>query len=145
MLNLDQIKKDYQEALAHYKKRIVVCAGTGCIANGSLKIYSALKDSLAMHSLDVSIELKAHDEHDHDVLISGSGCQGFCQVGPLVTVEPDGILYAHVEPEDADEIVGQTIVQGKLIDRLLYVNPADGRHCKGARHSLLHPAKAHRA
>lgn len=132
MLNLDQIKKDYQEALAHYKKRIVVCAGTGCIANGSLQIYSALKDSLAMHSLDVSIELKAHDDHDHDVLISGSGCQGFCQVGPLVTVEPDGILYAHVKPEDADEIVGQTIVQGKLIDRLLYVNPADGRHCKGA-------------
>ncbi|HOH47763.1 MAG TPA: NADH-ubiquinone oxidoreductase-F iron-sulfur binding region domain-containing protein [Candidatus Syntrophosphaera sp.] len=132
MLNLDQIKKDYQEALAHYKKRIVVCAGTGCIANGSLKIYSALKNSLAMHSLDVSIELKAHDDHDHDVLISGSGCQGFCQVGPLVTVEPDGILYAHVKPEDADEIVGQTIVQGKLIDRLLYVNPADGRHCKGA-------------
>ena len=131
MLNLDQIKKDYQEALAHYKKRIVVCAGTGCIANGSLQIYSALKDSLAMQSLDVSIELKAHDEHDHDVLISGSGCQGFCQVGPLVTVEPDGILYAHVKPEDADEIVGQTIVQGKLIDRLLYVNPADGRHCKG--------------
>jgi len=132
MLNLDQIKKDYQEALAHYKKRIVVCAGTGCIANGSLQIYSALKDSLAMQSLDVSIELKAHDDHDHDVLISGSGCQGFCQVGPLVTVEPDGILYAHVKPEDADEIVGQTIVQGKLIDRLLYVNPADGRHCKGA-------------
>ena len=131
MLNLDQIKKDYQEALAHYKKRIVVCAGTGCIANGSLQIYSALKDSLAMQSLDVSIELKAHDDHDHDVLISGSGCQGFCQVGPLVTVEPDGILYAHVKPEDADEIVGQTIVQGKLIDRLLYVNPADGRHCKG--------------
>ncbi|HQC47393.1 MAG TPA: (2Fe-2S) ferredoxin domain-containing protein, partial [Candidatus Syntrophosphaera sp.] len=80
MLNLDQIKKDYQEALAHYKKRIVVCAGTGCIANGSLQIYSALKDSLAMQSLDVSIELKAHDDHDHDVLISGSGCQGFCQV-----------------------------------------------------------------
>lgn len=132
MLNLDQIKKDYQEALAHYKKRIVVCAGTGCIANGSLQIYSALKDSLAMQSLDVSIELKAHDDHDHDVLISGSGCQGFCQVGPLVTVEPDGILYAHVKPEDADEIVEQTIVQGKLIDRLLYVNPADGRHCKGA-------------
>jgi len=132
MLNLDQIKKDYQEALTHYKKRIVVCAGTGCIANGSEKVYKALKNSLDMHSLDVSIELKAHDEHNHDVLISGSGCQGFCQVGPLVTIEPDGILYAHVKPEDAEEIVTQTIVQGKLVDRLLYVNPADGKHCKGA-------------
>lgn len=131
MLNLEQIKRDYQDARNHFKKRIVVCAGTGCIANGSLKVYNALKSSLAMHSLDVSIELKAHEDHNHDVLISGSGCQGFCQVGPLVTIEPDGILYAHVKPEDAEEIVDQTIVQGKLIDRLLYINPADGRHCRG--------------
>lgn len=131
MLNLDQILADYQEALHHYKKRIIVCAGTGCIANGSLKVYNALKSSLAMHSLDVSIELKAHETHNHDVLISGSGCQGFCQVGPLVTINPDGILYAHVKPEDAEAIVDSTIVKGEIIDRLLYVNPVDNTHCKG--------------
>ena len=94
MLNLDQIKKDYQEALTHYKKRIVVCAGTGCIANGSEKVYNALKNSLAMHSLDVSIELKAHDEHNHDVLISGSGCQGFCHIARVTYTTIGNYRYA---------------------------------------------------
>lgn len=131
MLDLDKIRTDYQEAASHCKKRIVVCAGTGCIANGALKVFEALKNALVMHSLDVSLELKSHEDQDHDVLISGSGCQGFCQVGPLVTIEPDGILYTHVKPSDAEEIVSRSIIAGELVQRLLYVDIAQDRACRG--------------
>lgn len=119
MLNLEQIKKEYLEAASHFKKRIVVCAGTGCIANGSMKVFDSLKNAAAMHSLDVCVEFKPCDSNDHDILLSGSGCQGFCQVGPLVTIEPDGILYTHVKPADAEEIIEKTVMNGEMIERPL--------------------------
>jgi len=132
MHSLEQIKKEYLDAAAHFKKRVVVCAGTGCIANGSMKVFESLKNAAAMHSLDVCVEFKPCDDHDHDVLLSGSGCQGFCQVGPLVTIEPDGVLYVHVKPEDAEEIIEKTVMSGEMIERLLYLDQNTGKHCHGA-------------
>ncbi|HPS40269.1 MAG TPA: NADH-ubiquinone oxidoreductase-F iron-sulfur binding region domain-containing protein [Candidatus Cloacimonadota bacterium] len=131
MPSLEQIRASYLAARENCGRRIIVCAGTGCIAGGSLKLFAALKNSLAMHGVDVVLELKAEDQEQHDVLISGSGCQGFCQLGPLVTIQPDGVLYAHVKESDATEIVTETIMKGRIIDRLLYVNPVDGKHCHG--------------
>lgn len=135
MPNLEQIRDAYNAAREKCKKRIVVCAGTGCIANGSLQVFEALKNSIALKGLDIVVSLKT--EHDaepveHDVYMIGSGCQGFCQVGPLVTVEPNGILYGHVKPEDALEIVDRTILKDEIIDRLLYHDPASGTTYKGA-------------
>ena len=121
MCNLDRIAENYKNGRAGLKRRVIVCAGTGCIANGSLKVFAALKRIASERGLDVAIELKG--EEKHDVLLSKSGCQGFCQVGPLVTIEPEGILYTHVKPEDAEEIVHSTLLNGKTVDRLLYRNP----------------------
>lgn len=132
MLSLEKIKKEYQDAAVHFKKRIIVCAGTGCIANGSMKVFDALKNVAAMHSLDISLELKACEDKEHSVLLTGSGCQGFCQVGPLVTIEPEGVLYTHVKPEDAEDIISQTIINGELIERLLYLDQNKNQHCHGA-------------
>ncbi len=129
MCNLDRIAENYKNGRAGLKRRVIVCAGTGCIANGSLKVFAALKRIASERGLDVAIELKG--EEAHDVLLSKSGCQGFCQVGPLVTIEPEGILYTHVKPEDAEEIVHSTLLNGKTVDRLLYRNPQDGCHCHG--------------
>lgn len=131
MFNLEQIRAQYNASRALCQKRIVVCAGTGCIANGAMKVYEMLKNTAAMKGLDVCIELKHEDHKHHDIYLSGSGCQGFCQVGPLVTIEPDGILYTHVKPEDAEDIITKTILNHEVIERLLYHQPADGKACMG--------------
>ncbi len=130
MYDLNKIKENYKQALATYSKRIIVCAGTGCIANGALKVHAALQEEIANRNLHVDLVLKM-EEHKDDFLLSQSGCQGFCQVGPLVRIEPDGVFYVHVKPADAAEIIAETIVNNVVIDRLLYANPSDGMLCKG--------------
>ena len=126
--NLKKRAADYTAARGRVSRRIVVCAGTGCIANGSLKVYEALKKIAEEKKLDVTVKLDPCDHGKKDVLLTHSGCQGFCQVGPLVTIDPDGILYTHVKPEDVTEIVEQTLLGGTIIDRLLYTDPSNGQH-----------------
>ncbi len=129
MPKLEQIRDAYNIARDLCDTRIIVCAGTGCIANGALKVFEALKNAIALSGLEVTVSLKSEDpkEHKHhDVYMIGSGCQGFCQVGPLVTIEPAGILYGHVKPEDAEEIVAKSILNNEVIERLLYHDPVTG-------------------
>lgn len=129
--DLRKIKDRYIAARSALDRRIVVCAGTGCIANGSLEVMEKLKEIQERKNLPVLLELKPEEERDGGTLLSGSGCQGFCQVGPLVTIEPDGIMYAHVKPEDAEEIVEETLLNNRVVERLLYRNPADGTVYRG--------------
>lgn len=132
MPKLEEIRDNYNAARALCKKRIVVCAGTGCIANGSMKVFDALKNAIALSGLEVTVSLKGDENHKHhDVYMVGSGCQGFCQVGPLVTIEPNGIMYGHVKPEDAEEIVAISIVKDDVVERLLYHDPVTGTAYKG--------------
>jgi NADH-quinone oxidoreductase subunit F len=121
----------YLEARGLVAKRIVVCAGTGCIANGSLGVYEKLGQAIKAAGIDVGLKLDSGDRHTHDILLTHSGCQGFCQVGPLVTIEPDGILYAKVRESDVGEIVETTLKGGKTVERLLYVDPATGERKRG--------------
>jgi NADH-quinone oxidoreductase subunit F len=129
--DLETVGASWDAARAKVARRIVVCAGTGCIANGSLKVHDGLKKTAEAAGLKVSVELDIHDCSPKDLLVTTSGCQGFCQVGPLVTIEPDGICYTHVKIEDVSEIVEQTLKAGKVIDRLLYKDPVSGTHKKG--------------
>jgi len=127
---LESIGVQYKENTKDVQKRIVVCAGTGCIANGSLEVIDAFKKEIELKGLNVM--LSAHDDKDKNdpVHLNGSGCQGFCAKGPLVNIYPDNILYVKVVPEDVAEIVDKTIINGEVIDRLLYVNPTNGKHFK---------------
>src|SRR5664280_1004206 len=111
-------------------RRVVVCAGTGCMANGSMKVYEQFKSEMAKSGLDVILELRAEAEDD-EVRLSKSGCQGFCQMGPLVSVEPEGILYNKVRQEDVAEIVQQTLVGNQVVERLLYKDPTTRKSCRG--------------
>ena len=129
-VDLDKIKVKYINSRKDVDRRIIVCAGTGCLANGSEKIYDRLVEIQSERGIVVDVMLKP-EEVSPSVLVSGSGCQGFCQVGPLVTIEPDGIMYAHVKPEDVEEIVDRTIIGKEIIERLLYTDPATGNKCKG--------------
>lgn len=111
-------------------RRVILCAGTGCMANGAMKVFEQFKREMAGSGLNVILELCAEGD-DHDVRLSKSGCQGFCQMGPLVSVVPDGILYTKVRREDVSEIVQQTLIAGQTVDRLLYKDPATRKACRG--------------
>lgn len=131
-VDLQRIAADYQDDTARLARRVVICAGTGCVAGGALKVYDQFRTRIAAAGLTVTVDLKSEDGQPHQGLyISKSGCQGFCQMGPLVTIEPDGILYTRVKPEDVEEIVQTTLRNGALVERLLYVSPASGERCRG--------------
>ena len=101
-----------KRALSYQKRQILLCAGTGCIAGGSLKLYDYFKEEFARRGLDVYVGLTQENEVEDvtepkgdGVYLKKSGCHGFCEMGPLVQIEPEGILYTHVQLEDCDEIV----------------------------------------
>ncbi len=100
------------------RKAIAVCAGTGCKAFGSYKLLDAFKKELKKRKLDRKVELRA------------TGCHGFCERGPLVLFFPEGMLYQRVQVKDVEEIVKQTVVKEKVIDRLLYQDPTTGKKHK---------------
>jgi len=111
-------------------RRVILCAGTGCMANGAMKVFERFRKEIDRVGLNVVLELRP-EAGDRDIRLSKSGCQGFCQMGPLVTVIPDGILYTKVLAEDVTEIVEHTLVSGEVVDRLLYKDPATRKHCRG--------------
>ena len=111
-------------------RRVIICAGTGCMANGAMKVFERFKTEMAGSGLSVILELRP-EAGDGEVRLSKSGCQGFCQMGPLVSVLPDGILYTKVKAEDVPEIVTRTLMAGEAVDRLLYRDPATRKACRG--------------
>lgn len=119
-ITLEERKKIFDDCMSQYKARIIICAGTGCVANGSLNVYKKFLDYIESKGLSIAVTL--HKEKA-DYIISQSGCQGFCQMGPLVTLYPQGIMYTKVQPEDVEEIVNETLLKGNLIDRLVYHSP----------------------
>lgn len=131
-IHLKQIQAQYNQAADHIRKRIIICAGTGCIANGSLLVYAAFEEALKQSGLRLfaDLELNLHDDND-TYQLTGSGCQGFCAQGPLVNILPDEIMYTKVKPENVLQILEETILNNRIIDDLLYINPADGKKSRG--------------
>ncbi len=118
--DLINARKVYGESLNKQTHKILVCAGTGCIAGGSLKIYDKLQALLQEKNIPVTVELQAHVDHGDSVGVKKSGCHGFCEMGPLVRIEPEGWLYTKVKLEDCEDIIEKTIVNGEHIERLAY-------------------------
>jgi NADH-quinone oxidoreductase subunit F len=90
---------------------ISVCGGTACRASGAEAVVEAFLDEIERLELQVQVEMKE------------TGCHGFCEKGPLVVIEPKKIFYQQVKPEDIPEIITETVLGGKVIERLLYVDP----------------------
>lgn len=101
------------------KKKILVCGGTGCVAGGSLNIFDRLRSLLEARGISADVEL-ADEPHEGSVGMKKSGCHGFCEMGPLVRIEPQGWLYTKVKIDDCEEIVEKTILGGEMIERLVY-------------------------
>ena len=92
-----------------------VCQGTGCVSSRSPQIQAALEKEIVQSGISDRAGVKL------------TGCHGFCQRGPIVIVEPEGIFYSEVKPEDAVEIVRSHLVDGKPVERLFYIDPISGK------------------
>ncbi len=116
--DLNRLKDEYSKLFSSLKMRILICGGTGCVANGSMKLYQRFEELLREKEIFVDLEL-VKEEHD-GVGLSSTGCHGLCEMGPLVRIEPEGILYVRVQEEDVEEIVNKTILNGHIVERLLF-------------------------
>ena len=114
-----KLRKAYSAAIKLQTKKILVCAGTGCVAGGSLDIYNELLRLIESKGIKCSVKLEK-DPHSESIGLKKSGCHGFCEMGPLVRIEPEGILYTKVKITDCEDIVNSTIINSKVIDRLVY-------------------------
>jgi NADH-quinone oxidoreductase subunit F len=117
----DMIKASniYENSLKNQKKKILICAGTGCVAGGALDIYDELIRLMKEKKINCEVSLEK-EPHDEAVGIKKSGCHGFCEMGPLVRIEPWGYLYIKVKSEDCKEIIEKTILNNECVERLAY-------------------------
>jgi NADH:ubiquinone oxidoreductase subunit F (NADH-binding)/(2Fe-2S) ferredoxin/NAD-dependent dihydropyrimidine dehydrogenase PreA subunit len=96
-----------------YRAHLLVCAGTGCVSCGSFKIKAALEDEIKKRQLQDEIQVVA------------TGCNGFCERGPIVLVQPDGIFYQLLSVEDVPHLVEEHLLKGRPVKKLMYVPPAE--------------------
>jgi NADH:ubiquinone oxidoreductase subunit F (NADH-binding)/(2Fe-2S) ferredoxin/NAD-dependent dihydropyrimidine dehydrogenase PreA subunit len=97
----------------HYRAHLLVCAGTGCVSCGSFKIKAALEAEIKKQGLQDEVQVVA------------TGCNGFCERGPIVLVQPDGIFYQLLALEDVPLLVEEHLLKGRPVQKLMYVPPAE--------------------
>ena len=126
MNTVEALSKATEQALAdlnRYDCRILVCSGTGCIATGSNKIHEIF-EKLVKDEPGISLVFSPCGGHDDDktVGVKKTGCQGFCELGPLVRIQKGDkvIQYVKVQPDDCEEILRQSVLGDEVIERLLY-------------------------
>jgi len=120
-IEFEALQQKYAEIAESAKRKILVCCGNGCVSSGSLKLYEEMKNAVESHGLKCVVELGEHLEDD-GVNVKKVGCIGFCEMGPLVKIEPEGWLYTRVQLSDVDEIIERTVMKGEFISRLAYRN-----------------------
>ena len=111
---LEHLSKRLSDEREKITTTLTACGGTGCQASQSQAVIAALRNELSQQGLDGKVRLRP------------TGCHGFCEQGPIVVIEPGNVFYCHVAPDDAFEIVYQTVMKGEVIERLLYTDPVSG-------------------
>ena len=111
------------DAINSYDCRILVCSGTGCIATGSNKIYEIFAD-LVKNTPGVTLEFAPHDAKEHEELVGvkKTGCQGCCELGPLVRIQKGErvVQYVKVQTDDCKTIFEKSVLGDEIIEELLY-------------------------
>jgi NADH-quinone oxidoreductase subunit F len=118
--DLENLRKSILAEHRPDQPQVTVCGGTGCLSNGAERVAAAFTEEMKKQGLDGQVVLKI------------TGCHGFCERGPLVTIHPQEIFYQRVAEKDTPEIVAETLKKGKIVERLLYVDPQNEE--KIARH-----------
>ena len=122
--DLTQARETAAAEMKSYDCRVLVCSGTGCIATGSNKIHQLFQELIADDPA-IDLQFAPHDAAEHDgpkVGVHKTGCQGFCELGPLVRIQKGDrtVQYVKVQPEDVKEIYEHSILGNDVIERLLY-------------------------
>jgi NADH-quinone oxidoreductase subunit F len=94
-----------------YRADVLVCGGTGCQSSDSQAVLQELKAEVERRGLN------------DEVRVIQSGCRGFCSMGPVMMIFPEGILYCQVQKTDVPELVEETLVKGRVVERLSYQEP----------------------
>jgi len=94
-----------------FRSHILICGGTGCQASGSLGVKNALLEELVKRKLAEEIK------------VVETGCNGFCALGPILVVYPEGVIYISLKPADIPELVEEHLIKGRVVDKLLYREP----------------------
>lgn len=97
--------------MEHIRTHVLICSGTGCISSGSKRVQALLRQQLIEYGLDKEIK------------VVETGCHGFCEMGPLVIVYPEGVFYVRVSEQDVADIVENHLFKGRIVERLLYKEP----------------------
>ncbi|MGO5114836.1 NADH-ubiquinone oxidoreductase-F iron-sulfur binding region domain-containing protein [Candidatus Avoscillospira sp. LCP25S3_F1] len=119
--DLQQLRAAAQATIKNYSCRILVCAGTGCIATGSQKIYDKMVE-IARDYPNVTVEFKPHDADAHPIGIKRTGCQGICELGPLVRIQKGDkvIQLVRVKEEDCQEVFERCVLGDEVLDHHTY-------------------------
>jgi len=91
-----------------YRANVLICGGTGCTSSESLEVIRAMTGELSRRGLE------------KEVRVVQTGCRGFCAMGPVMMIYPEGIFYCQVQPRDVQTIVEETLVKGRVVGRLTY-------------------------
>jgi len=114
MDSLEKIADKEREKASMYKAMLMVCTGTGCVSAKGFEILRRIKETVKEKNLEEKI------------LVVGTGCNGFCAMGPIVVVQPEGIFYQKVQEEDVAEIVQSHLIEGNPVERLMHTDPVTG-------------------
>ena len=96
-----------------FRTHVLVCAGTGCVSNGSFETAAALEAEIRKLGLE------------DEVQVIRTGCQGFCAAGPIVIVQPDGIFYCGVKDKDAPKLAEEHFLKGRPVKKLMFTPPKE--------------------
>ncbi|MBW2433848.1 MAG: 4Fe-4S binding protein [Deltaproteobacteria bacterium] len=109
---LEALRQKLQSKNNRSKKKLIsLCAGSGCGAYGTAKVYEALVAELKKQKLDKKVAVKL------------TGCHGFCEKGPIMVIHPDGIFYPQLKEDHIPQIVEETVKNGELVKSLIYKEP----------------------
>lgn len=111
---LGRYRQEIQDAVKKKPSGVSICAGAGCLASGASEVIAAFRAGIEKEGLQAAVDLK------------GTGCPGFCEQGPVVVVFPEEVCYLQVTAEDVPEIIEKTIKGKKVVERLLFTDPATG-------------------
>ena len=113
-VELEKVRQEIVASKERNKPCVSICVGAGCLASGANEVMAAFKSEIEKQGLKTEVNTK------------GTGCPGFCERGPIVVIYPEEICYLQVKAEDVPEIVSQTLKGKKVVERLVYVDPATG-------------------
>ena len=109
---LEKLRKGILSGRDPDRPCITLCSGTACHASGSTEVAASIEEEIKKQGLSDKVDFRR------------TGCHGFCEKGPIIVIHPEKICYLQIEPKDVPEIVSQTIKEKKVVERLLYTDPA---------------------